>query len=210
MQFYNIVLSSMAFYFYSVAATETTTTPVKYTTTTSVKYTTTTPIKETTTTPIKVTTTTTPIKSSTTTTPIKYTTTTFKTTTSPTPSGTTPSNGQNFLNKCLNLGISIADCTQLANIAALNGNTIIIGGLTPPGPGSVDNGQQFLNKCTNVGISILDCAQLLNIALLNGNNIDISLAELVDLVKALGLGEGILGGLLTGWGGLVNFPVGLI
>lgn len=143
-------------------------------------------------------------------------TTTPKTTASKTATSSAPAstnNGQVFVNKCTNLGISVADCTQLLNIAALNGNNVNVGGNTgsssAPGPGSVNNGQKFLNQCKNVGISILDCAQLLNLAILNGNNIDISLAELTDLVNALGLNAGALTGLLTGSGGLVKVPAGL-
>ncbi|OQN95745.1 hypothetical protein B0A48_18285 [Cryoendolithus antarcticus] len=36
----------------------------------------------------------------------------------------TVNNGQQFVNKCRNTGISIADCAQLLNTAAANGNTI--------------------------------------------------------------------------------------
>lgn len=127
-------------------------------------------------------------------------------------------NGQIFLNDCTNRGISIADCTQLLNIAAVNGNDIdgrinILSddddddsgstGTTPTS-GNVNNGQLFVNKCRNIGISVLNCAQLLNLAILNGNNINID----VDALNSLGgllddgllddslLGDGLLGDIL--------------
>jgi len=115
------------------------------------------------------------------------------------------------MNQCNNMGISVADCTQLLNIAALNGNSIVVGGSASAAPsGSVNNGQQFLNQCNNVGISILDCAQLLNIALLNGNSIDISLTELTSLIGVLGLPTGVLSGLEPTGTGLVSVPTGLV
>jgi len=115
------------------------------------------------------------------------------------------------MNQCNNKGISVADCTQLLNIAALNGNSIVVGGTaSAASSGSVNNGQQFVNKCNNVGISILDCAQLLNIALLNGNSIDISLAELTSLLSTLGLPTGVLSGLAPLGTGLISVPTGLV
>jgi len=115
------------------------------------------------------------------------------------------------MNQCNNMGISVADCSQLLNIAALNGNSIVVGGTaSAASSGSVNNGQQFLNKCNNVGISILDCAQLLNIALLNGNSIDISLAGLTSLLSTLGLPTGVLPALEPVGTGLVSVPTGLV
>lgn len=136
-------------------------------------------------------------------------TTTSKTTSaSPAPTN----NGGVFINQCQNYGISIADCTSLLNIAALNGNTIIVGGSGGSGGSSapVNNGLLFLNQCKNVGISVLDCAELLNIALLNGNTIDINLQAVVSLLAALGVPTGILGGLLPTGTGLITLPTGLL
>lgn len=70
---------------------------------------------------------------------------------SATPTG---NNGNQFVNQCANLGISILDCTELGNIAALNGNSVSIGGPPAKGVTPVNNGQQFLNQCANFGISI--------------------------------------------------------
>lgn len=170
---------------------------------------------------------------STTPTPTKTTTTTT-TAASATP---TINNGQTFVNQCVNTGVSVADCTQLLNIAALNGNSVNVGGTSTATPtaGSVNNGQQFLNECkhtpdsqtpdkgwventanlclgANVGVSILDCAQLMNLALLNGNTIDISLADITALLADLGL-SGLLGGLLptaAAGTGLIALPTGIL
>ncbi|TKA65600.1 hypothetical protein B0A55_11133 [Friedmanniomyces simplex] len=124
----------------------------------------------------------------------------------------TINNGQIFINQCTNTGVSIADCSELLNIAALNGNSINVGGSASPSSGSVNNGQQFLNQCNNYGISVLDCAELLNFALLNGNSIDISLGALTSLLSSLGLPSGILGGLLPSGsaGSLVSLPTGVV
>ncbi|KAI9690767.1 MAG: hypothetical protein M1822_008386 [Bathelium mastoideum] len=132
-------------------------------------------------------------------------------TSSSSPTSATPTNnGQIFTNQCVNLGISIADCSQLANIALLNGDTVNIGGTA--GPSAQNNGQEFLNQCANFGISILDCAQLLNIAALNGLTIDIAPTALISLLATLGIPTGILGGLggsLTGTG-LIPLPTGVV
>lgn len=133
-----------------------------------------------------------------------------KTTATTKPTPTSVNNGQQFINKCENFGISIADCTQLANIALLNGATVIVGGSATPSAGAVNNGQQFLNQCKNFGISVLDCAQLLNIAALNGLTIDISLADITSLLGALGLPTGILGGILPTGTGLITLPTGIL
>ena len=130
------------------------------------------------------------------------------TTAKPTPTGV--NNGQQFLNKCENFGISVADCSQLLNIALLNGATVVVGGSATPSAGAVNNGQQFLNECKNFGISILDCAQLLNIAALNGLTIDIDLADIVSVLGALGIPTGILGGILPTGTGLITLPTGIL
>ncbi|KAK3067033.1 hypothetical protein LTR53_016326, partial [Teratosphaeriaceae sp. CCFEE 6253] len=118
----------------------------------------------------------------------------------------TANNGQQFLNKCTNFGISVADCSQFLNIAALNGNSVAVGGTSAPPAGAVNNGQQFVNKCNNVGVSILDCAQLLNVAILNGNSIDISLTDLTSLLTSLGLPTSLASILPVSAAGLVSLP----
>ncbi|KAJ9620208.1 hypothetical protein H2203_007973 [Taxawa tesnikishii (nom. ined.)] len=124
----------------------------------------------------------------------------------------TINNGQVFVNQCNNSGVSIADCTELLNIAALNGNQVVIGGTTTSAAaGSVNNGQLFLNQCQNSGISVLDCAELLNIALLNGNQIDISLGAIESLLALVGLPTQLLGGLLgTATSKLIAIPTGVL
>ena len=120
-------------------------------------------------------------------------------------------NGAVFINQCKNYGISIADCTSLLNIAALNGNTVVVGGSPSSSPAApVNNGLLFLNECKNFGISVLDCAELLNLALLNGNTIDINLQAVVSLLAALGIPTGILGGILPTGTGLITLPTGLL
>jgi len=74
----------------------------------------------------------------------------------------------------------VAQCAQLGNIAALNGNTITTGG-SSSGSGNINNGQQFMNQCATIGSSINQCAQLLNIAILNGNNVNLSGLTLAQL-----------------------------
>ncbi|GAB1734697.1 hypothetical protein NU195Hw_g7012t1 [Hortaea werneckii] len=137
---------------------------------------------------------------------------TTKTTAVATPTGT--NNGGQFITQCVNVGLSVADCTDLLNIAGLNGNSISIGG---GGSGSgttpVNNGAQFFTKCANLGISVLDCAEVANIAILNGNNIAIDLSFLVDLLKQLGvpgLLAGLIGLLTRTVNGLVLIPGGLL
>jgi len=114
----------------------------------------------------------------------KPTTTSAQTTStkaSASPSSTPINNGNQFTNQCVNVGVSIADCTELLNIAgmssvprsrdmmkltswtALNGNTVIVGGSGSSSTTPVNNGQQFLNQCANFGISILDCSELINL-----------------------------------------------
>jgi len=132
---------------------------------------------------------------------------------SPTP---TINNGNQALNKCLNFGISILDCTELLNIAALNGNSISIGGPAKSGVTPVNNGNQFKNECANIGLSIADCAEVLNLAILNGNAVYISLTDLTALVAQLGISlSGVLGTLLGGLsailgGALFPIPAGLL
>ncbi|KAL9623414.1 MAG: hypothetical protein Q9160_002307 [Pyrenula sp. 1 TL-2023] len=126
------------------------------------------------------------------------------------PTPTPVNNGQQFINKCQNIGISIGDCTQLANIALLNGATVNVGGSATPSAGAVNNGQLFLNQCKNYGISVLNCAQLLNIAALNGLTIDIGLADIASLLGSLGIPTGILGGILPTSTGLITLPTGIL
>lgn len=135
------------------------------------------------------------------TTTAKPTTTSTKATSSPTPTGT--NNGGQFLTQCENVGLSVLDCTDLLNIAALNGNHVNVGGTTTPPPGAVNNGAQFLTECRNLGISVADCAEVLNLAILNGNSIDIDLTSLTNLLTSLGL-SGLLANLLKGLGGLLG------
>ncbi|KAL9105615.1 MAG: hypothetical protein Q9227_009227 [Pyrenula ochraceoflavens] len=136
--------------------------------------------------------------------------TSTKATTTAKPTSTPVNNGQQFVNKCENFGISIADCTELLNIALLNGATVNVGGSATPSAGAVNNGQQFLNECKNFGISVLDCAELLNIAALNGLTIDIDLSDITSLLGALGIPTGILGGLLPTSTGLITLPTGIL
>jgi len=92
----------------------------------------------------------------------------------------------------------VAQCAQLGNIAALNGNTINTGGSSSSG--NVDNGQQFMNQCTTIGSSINQCAQLLNIAILNGNNVNLSgltLAQLTALALTFSSVAGVASALPT-------------
>jgi len=140
---------------------------------------------------------------------VKVTSTASKTTSaSPTP---TINNGNQALNKCLNFGISLLDCTELLNIAALNGNSISIGGPAKAGVTPVNNGNQFKNECANIGLSIADCAEVLNLAILNGNAVYISLADITALVAQLGISlSGVLGTILGGLGGILGgalFPI---
>lgn len=87
---------------------------------------------------------------------------TTKTTAVATP--TPVNNGGQFITQCVNVGLSVADCTDLLNIAALNGNSINIGGGGGSGSGMtpVNNGAQFFTKCANLGISVLDCAEVVS------------------------------------------------
>lgn len=126
---------------------------------------------------------------------------------------TATSTASPFINQCANVGLTVLDCTQLLNIAALNDNSVNVGGnLTAPA-GAVNNGQQFVNKCDNLGVSVADCAQVLNLAILDGNSIDIDLGSLTDLLDSLNLG-GLVGGLLSAVGslvgGLIAIPAGLL
>ncbi|RMX79811.1 hypothetical protein D0869_08032 [Hortaea werneckii] len=138
---------------------------------------------------------------------------TTKTTAVATP--TPVNNGGQFITQCVNVGLSVADCTDLLNIAALNGNSINVGGGGGSGSGTtpVNNGAQFFTKCANLGISVLDCAEVANIAILNGNNIAIDLSFLTDLLKQLGVSgllAGIIGLLTRTVNGLVLIPGGLL
>ncbi|KAI6842197.1 hypothetical protein KC340_g1892 [Hortaea werneckii] len=138
---------------------------------------------------------------------------TTKTTAVATPTGT--NNGGQFITQCVNVGLSVADCTDLLNIAGLNGNSISVGGGGGSGSGTtpVNNGAQFFTKCANLGISVLDCAEVANIAILNGNNIAIDLSFLTKLLKQLGV-SGLLAGLIDlltrTVNGLVLIPGGLL
>ncbi|KAK4555741.1 hypothetical protein LTR86_006961 [Recurvomyces mirabilis] len=98
--------------------------------------------------------------------------------------------------------LEAAECSQLLNIAALNGNSANAGEIsTTP----VNSGQQFFDQCKSDGISLLQCAQIANLAILSGNNLAIDLAGLQNILSGLGLSvTSLLNGLTTLLGGLVN------
>ncbi len=102
-------------------------------------------------------------------------------------------------------GISIPQCAQLANIAALNSNTFNIDGTSTGSSGSVNNGQEFFNQCSNSGISVLQYGQLLNVAILNGNAVNIALGGLASLIF-IGIPTTLLSGILPTATGLL--PMG--
>lgn len=145
--------------------------------------------------------------------------------TSSTASATPTNNGQIFTNQCNSTtGLSIAQCAELLNIAALNdaninadANILSSGsgsgsgsqngstsGNSTTSPGNTNNGQQFLNQCQDFGASLLQCTRLLNLAILNGGNINI----LVNVLSLLGF---LLGVPVTALpGGLVAVPTALL
>lgn len=103
----------------------------------------------------------------------------------------------------------MADCTQLGNIAALNGNSVNVGSGSGNHQNPVNNGQMFVNQCNISGISVLDCSQLLNLAVANGNNISISLDALNSFLNALGLPTGLAAWLKPEGSGLVALTTDL-